>query len=744
MNAVGQSIPYLDARARVDGSLPYILNLNLPGMLHAKVLRSIHPHARLVRIDTTAAASAPGVVTVLTGQELADDRRINHIYGIGLGDQPILAVDRVRYVGEAIVGLVAETVEQAEFALDLIEVEYESLPFIDNEVEAVAPGAPILHAGSSTNVVSHSKLRHGDVESAFAASDYVIEEIFSSPTAQQVTLEPHVSLAQFTDGRLTVHTSSQSPFGVRRVLTEIFNLKPDQVRVIVGPLGGGYGAKGHIRLEPIIAALAWKIGGRPVKLVATRAEEFVIVTKHAATMRIKSGIMRDGSITARDVTSWWNTGAYADAGFMLTKGGLLRSIGPYRIPVVRADAYQVYTNRPPAAAFRGAMTAQGEWAFESHMDSLAHAVGMNPLELRRKNLLREGDTWATGEVMHDVHYSDCLDEVLRLLEADGPVKPPTGSLRRGRGLAVMIKNSQSPSRSEARVALYGDGHATVFTSSVEMGQGAHTAMAQIAADQLRLPVQAIMVVGPDTDQTPFDQVTTGSRTTYMMGNAVKRAARALADQIRALGGKRYNLQLEEIRLEDGRMYAPDGDSQSYSDLLNWAGLPHLIAQSEFKTESSLDEDSQGVACSHWHQGAGACEVEVDIETGKLSITRYAGASWAGKLVNPAHARSQDQGNVIYGLGQTLFEEMVFEGGQVINANMGDYLIPSLRDVPDVLRTTSLESKLPDADMYGIGEMTLPCVAPAVSNALYDAIGIRIRTLPLKPERILLAIREQAI
>ena len=732
----------LDARARVDGSLPYILNLTLPGMLHARVLRSPYPHARITRLDTTTAAQAPGVVAVITGRELAEDGGINYLYGIGHPDQPILAVDKVRYVGEAVAMIAAETIGQAESALDSIEVGYEPLPSVENELDAITPGAPILHEGVDGNIIRHFKLRHGDVEAAFAASDHVIEETYSSPAAQQVTMEPHVSVAQFDGHQLTVHTASQSPFGVRRVLAEIFNLKPEQVRVIVGPLGGGYGAKGHVRLEPLVAALARKTNGRPVKLVATRAEEFVIVTKHAATMRIKSGIMRDGTIIAREVTSWWNTGAYADAGYMLTKGGLLRSIGPYRIPAVSANAYQIYTNRPPAAAFRGAMAAQGEWTFESHMDSLAHAVGMDPLELRRRNLLREGDAWATGETMHDVHYGECLDEVLRLLEEEPLAERAAGSIRRGTGMAVMMKNSQSPSRSEARVTLHGDGHAIVFTSSVEMGQGAHTAMAQIASDQLDLPAGVVQVVGPDTEVTPFDQVTSGSRTTYMMGNAVRRAAAAVADEIRLLGGRRYEVQPDAVTLSNGRLYAPNGQSLTYVDLLQWAGVSEIEMQREFKTESQLDENSQGVACSHWHQGAGACEIEVDIETGRLTVTRFAGASWAGKVVNSAHARGQDQGNIIYGLGPTLFEEMVFDGGQVTNANLADYLIPSLLDVPPVLKTSSLESTKPDADMYGIGEMTLPCVAPAVANALYNALGIRIRNLPLTPERILNALREK--
>ena len=739
MSVVGSAQPLLDARARVDGSLPYILNMTLPGMLHAKVLRSPYPHARITRVDTSAAEQIPGVVAVLTGRELAEAPGIQHLYGMGLKDQPILAFDTVRYVGEAVAIVAAETIEQAEAALTAIEVDYAELPSVDGELEALAADAPALHAGVANNIVTYHKLRHGDVDAAFAASDLVIEETYTSPAAQHVTMEPHVSLAQFDAGRLTVHTASQAPYLIRQTLAGIFGMDAKDVRVIVGPLGGGYGGKGHIRIEPLVAALAWKTGGRPVKLVATRAEEFVIVTKHAATIKLKTGVMRDGTFMAREMNVWWNVGAYVDASYVLTRGGLLRSIGPYRIPAVRADSYGVYTNRPPAAAFRGAMASQGAWAYESHTDSIAHALGMDPAELRCKNLLREGDTWATGEHMHDAHYVELLDECLRQLGWERPLVRADGPIRRGRGAAVMMKNGPSSSRSEARVALDDDGRALLFTSAVEMGQGTHTALAQLVADALALPMNAVRVQGPDTDQTPFDPTTSASRTTYMMGNAVLRAAQAVADEVRTLGARRLEVEPGDLALADSAVHSPDGQAIGYSDLLRWAGARRIEMQREFKVEGTIDDNSQGVSAPHWHQGAGACEIAIDSETGKLTIARYAGASWAGRVINAARARAQDQGNIIYGIGPALFEEMIFDHGQVINANMSDYQIPSLLDIPTELHTASLASERPDADMHGIGEMTLPCVAPALANAIYDALGIRITELPLTAERILRAI-----
>ena len=309
MSAIGRNQSLLDARARVDGSLPFVLNLKLPGMLAARVLRSPHSHARIMRLDTTAAERMPGVAVVLTGRELADAANVNHLYGVRHKDQPILAVDRVRFVGEPVMAVAAETIEQADAALASVEVEYEPLPAVDGELEAIASGAPLLHEDAANNVVTHYKLRHGDIAAAFAASDLVIEETYTSPAAQHVTMEPHVSIAQFTDDGLILHTASQAPYTVRGALAGIFNLPPERVRVQVGPLGGGYGGKGHIRLEPLTAALAWKAGGRPVRLATTRAEEFVVVTKHPVTMRIKTGVKRDGTLVAREVDCWWNGGA---------------------------------------------------------------------------------------------------------------------------------------------------------------------------------------------------------------------------------------------------------------------------------------------------------------------------------------------------------------------------------------------------------------------------------------------------
>ncbi|HKZ85336.1 MAG TPA: molybdopterin cofactor-binding domain-containing protein, partial [Anaerolineae bacterium] len=420
--AIGESVPMLDAVARVTGAVEYVVNLRLPGMLVGKIVRSTAPHARLLKVDAGQAEKVPGVVAVLTSADLGPSAGMGMpYYGVAIKDQGVVAIDRVRFVGEPVAVIAAESLEAAEEAALLVDVEYDELPAVFDALEAIRPGAPTLHDQFPDNIFKHAKLRHGDIEAAFAEADEVFEDTFTSPPAQQTSLEPHAVAAQWDGDRLTVWTASQAPYMVRNALAGIFGLAPDAVRVIVPPVGGGYGGKGHIRIEPIAAALARKTGGRPVKIVLSRAEEFVTVTKHAATITLKTGVRRDGTFAARQVTITWNGGAYADASPLLVPAGMVRSVGPYRIPAVRVDSYGVYTNLPPAGAYRGAMSSQTAWAYESQMDIIARKMGWDPLEFRLKNLLRSGDRFATGETLHDVHFAECLEAAVRGL---GPHPPP--------------------------------------------------------------------------------------------------------------------------------------------------------------------------------------------------------------------------------------------------------------------------------------------------------------------------------
>lgn len=736
---IGESVPMLDSVARVTGAVGYMINLRLPNMLFGKIVRSQAPHAKLLKVDITNALQVPGVVAILTGEDLG----ANAFYGVAVKDQGVVAVDRVRYVGEPIAAIAAESLSAAEEAALLIDIEYDELTAVFDSQAAIQAGAPALHEKSPNNIFKHAKLRHGDMDAAFAEADEIFEDTFTSPVAQQASLEPHVSAAQWDGEHLTLWTASQAPFMVRKTLSEILGIAPEAVRVIVPPLGGGYGGKGHIRIEPLVAAMARKTKGRPVKFVLSRAEEFVTVTKHAASITLKTGVKRDGTFTARQVTIYWNGGAYADASPMLVPAGMVRSVGPYRIPAVSVDSYGIYTNLPPAGAYRGAMSSQTTWAYESQMDIIAHKMGWDPLEFRMKNLFVSGEHFATGEELHDVHFVECLEASAKGLGASpSPLTPlPGGEGKRGRGYGVMMKSTVATSKSQARLKLMDDGTVMLYTSTVEMGQGGHTTMAQITAETLGVPLSAIKVIGPDTAITPFDSTTSASRSTSMMGNAVIAACGSMKKKLFELGAPLLETPPDQLRTENGFIVA-DETSISFGDILKRNNLNELDEAGEYSTSLGLDpETGQGVATPHWHQGAGAAEVEVDPETGRITILRYSAAAFAGRVVNPRMAQLQNDGNVIFGLGPTLMEEILFDGGQPTNPNLADYAIPSIRDIPNELISICIESD--KGEMHGIGEMTLPSVAPAIANAIEDAIGVRIKDLPITAEKILQALREKA-
>ena len=734
--AIGKSVPMLDSLARVTGEVDYMVNLRLPNMLVGKIVRSQSPHAKLLKVDATNALQVSGVVAILTGADLG----ANAFYGAAIKDQGVVAVDRVRYVGEPIAAIAAESEDAAEEAAMLLDIEYEELPAVFDSQEAIQSGAPTLHEKYLNNIFIHSKLRHSDMEAAFAEADEIFEDTFTSPLAQQSSLEPHVTAAQWDGDQLTVWAGTQAPYMVRRVLSEIFGMDQKNIRVIVPSLGGAYGGKGHIRIEPLVTAMARKTNGRPVKFVLSRAEEFVTVTKHAASITLKTGVKRDGTFTARQVTVYWNGGAYADASPLLIPQGMVRAVGPYRIPAVHVDSIGVYTNLPPAGAYRGAMSSQTTWAYESQMDIIAHKMGWDPLEFRLKNLFVSGDQFATGEILHDVHFVECLEETAKNL-TPSPSPKRRGESKVGRGYGVMMKSTVSTSKSQARMSLADDGTVTLFTSTVEMGQGAHTAMAQIAAESLSVPFEMIRVVGPDTNVTPFDSTTSASRSTNMMGNAVIAAGTSLKRKLIELAAPLLETPVDELRAENGKVFAKE-TSISYSEILKRNSLTSLEETGEYSTASKLDpETGQGVSTPHWHQGAGAAEVEVDTETGHVTILRYTAAAFAGRVVNPHLAKLQNDGNVIFGLGPTLMEEMILDGGQVTNPNLADYPIPSIRDIPAELISVCIESD--EGELHGIGEMTLPPVAPAIANAIEDAIGVRIKDLPITAEKILRALREKS-
>jgi CO/xanthine dehydrogenase Mo-binding subunit len=744
---VGRSIPRLEASAKVTGRAEYVHNLRLPGMLYGKICRSTVAHGRITRIDTTAAQALEGVHRVVTADDI---RKVipNPYYGPAFHDQPILAIDKVRHAGEPVAVVLAADPHIAEEAASRIAVEYDELPAVFDEVEAMTSSAVVhetlkpagtfpdlkhLQGKKNTNVALDFQLRRGDVERAFKEVHQVYEHTFRTQQVLHVPLEPFVSAADPGDSGLTIYTASQSPSFVRIEIARLLGWPENKVRVKVPYLGGGFGAKLYIKLEALVVALAL-LARRPVKVALTMEEQFYTLTKHAATLRIKSGISKDGRITARQCEVWWNGGAYADIGPRVTQKSGFTAAGPYDIENVHIDSYALYTNLPPAGALRGFGIPQLVWAYECHTDMIARALKTDPVEFRRKNLLRNGRPQATGTVLKDAATDKVLERVASRLGWDKPFDRGSGGIRRGRGIAIGIKASISPTNSVAIVNLYADGSCALYSSTVDMGQGSDTAMAQIVSEVLGIPMEVITVVHPDTDVTPYDMATLGSRSTYHMGNAVRRAAEDARDKLWAMA-REAGLSAETTPIPDvfRKKYGMQAGNVvgTGSFIPSYAPTDHHTGQSENVTP-------------FWMIGATGVEVEVDTETGQVRVTRLVNVADVGTPINPRIVETQLSGAAIMQLGFTLSEKMKFSEGQCTNASLAAYKIPGLLDLPASVENEAVDSAESGGPFgaKGVGESGTFGVSPAVANAIEDAVGVRLMSLPLTAEAVYRALREK--
>ncbi|MBZ5698471.1 MAG: xanthine dehydrogenase family protein molybdopterin-binding subunit [Acidobacteriia bacterium] len=761
---VGRSIPRLESHAKVDGSAEYIYHLRLPGMLQGKICRSTVPHGRIVRIDASAALAIEGVHAVITGEDI---RTLipDPYYGPAFHDQPILAIGKVRYVGEPVAVVLAADLHVAEEAADQVVVEYEPLEPVFDEVAATKPGAPIIHdslrpAGmfpdlqylkgrSGTNVALDARVLHGDVEKGFAEADQVFENVFRSRKVVHATFEPTVSLAELNGSNgLTIHTSSQSPSYVRAEVSRLLGWPENRVRVRTAFLGGSFGAKLYIKLEALVAACALLVR-KPVRIGLTMEEEFYTITKHGATVRIKTGMAKDGRIVAREVETWWNGGAYADIGPRVSQKSGFTAAGPYDIENVSLINYAVYTNDPPAGALRGFGISQIVWAYECQNDIIARSLGIDPLEFRRRNILHDGRPHATGTIMTNAEIDEVLDRLSDRMHWDVLFDHGSGPVRRGRGLAIGFKACIAPTTSVAVVNVYGDGSCCVSCSTVDMGQGSDTAMAQIAAETLGISTETVRVIHPDTDVTPYDMATLGSRSTYHMGNAVRLAAEDARAQLLRIAAATLQTDIEELEYRDGAVISRSGARMTMRGLMlarfgMQAGT--VIGMGTFTPPYTKPDPRTGQSpqiTPYWMLAGAAAEIEVDTETGRIRVTKLVNVGDVGCAINPAIAKRQLNGAGTMQLGFTLFEEMRFNEGQVINASLADYKIPGMLDVPEDLSAELVEFPHEHGPFgaKGVGETGMFSVSPAIANALCDAIGVRIMELPLTPERVLRAIRE---
>jgi CO/xanthine dehydrogenase Mo-binding subunit len=766
---IGKSVRRLDYETKVTGKAHYLADMTVPGMCHGKILRSPYPHARIKRIDASKALKVAGVMAVLTRDDILHDEGIEPFYGPVFKDQTIVATEKVRHVGDPVAAVAALTVDVAEEALALIEVDYEELPAVLDVREALNSKATLVHDSvklpssgfadlaeikpvEGTNICTHFKLNRGDIEKGFAEADQVFEDTFTLPATQHSFLETHACIASIEPGgRITVWATTQNPFVVRTQLANIFKVPVSKVRVIVPYLGGGYGGKVYPKVEPITVALAQK-AGRPVRLVLSREEVFYTITKHAAIIRMKTGVKNDGTLVARECEIHLDTGAYAEIGPRVAKKSGYTAAGPYRIPNLKIDSYSVYTNKPPAGAFRGFGVSQSAWAVESQMDIIAAALKMDPLELRKKNGYNEGDKFVTDETLRAIGLKECLDEVAKSIEWDSnkfKSSKVQGSrsenVKRGKGLACMIKATITPSISCAVVKLNEDASLSISIGTVEMGQGSDTVMAQIAGAELGIPIKKIQVLGVDTDVVPYDLTTSSSRSTFHMGKAVQLAAQDIQRQLKQIVAKEYGVPEDKISFADGKVLLPETALDYAEVMFKRFGMQGgtLVGDGQVKT-TTKDEFGEKSTSAFWFLAAGAAEVEVDVDTGKFKLLKYATAVDVGKALNPLGCRQQLAGAAITGIGQAMFEEIAYDNGQLINPNLVDYVLPSLGDMPAVIDPICVET--PDRNgpfgAKGIGESALIPVAPAIANAIYDAVGVRIKDLPIKAEKIYLGLGEK--
>jgi CO/xanthine dehydrogenase Mo-binding subunit len=731
MHQVGRSLPRLEAREKVTGRAEYTHLMRLPGMLHAKIFRSTVAHGRIKSVDINAAQKIPGVYAVYTSEDV---RKVipDPYYGPAFHDQPILAIDKVHFIGEPVAVVLAFDPHTADEAVQQIVAEYEELPAVFDEVEA-ADNKVLVHdalkpAGTfadlkhlkgrkDTNIALDFKLRRGDVEKAFASAAHIFEHTFRTQKVLHLPFEPFASIADYRDDGVTIHSSAQGPSFVRTEIARLLGWPENKVRIKVPYLGGGYGGKLYIKMEALALAMSM-LARRPVKVALTMEEQFYTITKHPSTFRIKSGLDKDGRIIARKCEVWWNGGAYADIGPRVTQKSGFTASGPYDIDNVWIDSFAVYTNLTPAGALRGFGVPQLVWAYESHTDMIARALKRDPLEFRKQNLLREGRPQATGTILKDAAIEKVLDRIAERLNWKQPFDKGTGTVRRGRGFAVALKAVISPTTSVAIVNVAGDGSATLYCGTVDMGQGSDTAMAQMVGEVLNMPAESIRVVPRDTDVTPYDMGTLGSRSLFHMGHAVRLASEDARTKIAAL------------RAELGE---PEGSNAPLGDLFRkkygmQAG--NIIGTGTYKPDY-IPPDGDGLttnATPFWMVAGTGVEITVDIETGHVRIDRLINVADVGRAINPKIVETQLSGASLMQLGFTMFEKMHIDGGQVTNASLADYKI-----------VETLQENGPFG-AKGVGELATFGLSPAVANAIDDAIGVRLTELPLNAETVFRALR----
>lgn len=750
-SVIGTSPKRLDATEKVTGWGKFTADISLPGMLYGKTKRSPYPHARVLHIDTSRALKLPGVKAILTRDNVPRIRHAGapHPRSSSVWPDQYLFDDKVRFVGEGVAAVAATSEEVAEEALDLIAVEYEPLPAVFTVEDAMRPDAPSLHGTERNLVLPPILVERGDVERGFAAADFIVEGEYSTGRPHPAYMEPNACVCQFdVNGRLTVWTSTQSAFMVRGSLAEVLGIPVHHVRVIVEHMGGGFGGKQDLFQHEFHCALLAQRTGRPVKMEYTRKETFLSGrTRHPSQVWLKQGVRRDGTITARQARFVTNSGAYGSHGPGVTRVGSAALTSLYRCDNIRVDGLCVYTNNPIAGAFRGYGVVQTLFALDSQMDEIAERLGMDPAEFKLLNAVGEGDIAPSGHPIVGNGLAACIRrgiEAVHWTERRKTVRPDAPHLKRGWGMATEMHGSSAypgiKEQSNAIVKMNEDGTVHLLTGTAGLGTGAHTALSQIAAEELGVRFEDVSVTAGDTDAVPFDIGAYASRTTFLGGGAVQRAAAEVKRQVLALAAKKLEVAPEDLELRGGQVYVkgvPDARASVRAVVQGEAGgvTPRsLVGTATYETTKAYSFAAHFV------------EVEVDTDTGQVAVKHVTSVHEIGRAIHPIGVEGQIEGGLQQGIGHTLSEDLVVDPhtSRPLNASFADYKMPLALDMPPI--TTIILEDAPDPlgpfGAKGVGEDPIIPIGPAIASAVYDAVGVRFRDLPLTPERVLQALKDR--
>jgi len=774
---IGKPALRIDGKEKISGAAIYTDDIDHgPNLLFAEIVESVHAHAIIKSIDYSEALKVPEVITVVTGEDFP------YQFGLYMKDRYIFAQDKVRFVGEQIAAVVARCPKVARKAAKLVKVEYEVLPAIISQMDAVKEDAPLVHEGlgdyehvpwffpkAKTNIAHWRKIRKGDPDKAFAEADYVLDDTYHVPRYAHCPIEIHVAVGKYDlSGRLTLWASSQSPHTQRHVIAEALaplGITHGSLRVIAPHVGGGFGAKAGVTMEILAAAIAMKVPGHPVKVLWTREREFYNTYQRLGVeARLKIGVKKTGEIVALHHELYWDAGSYVEYGANVVNAVGLSAIGPYKIDNVSIDSVCVYTTLPPGGAYRGFGYSEFLFGLESHMTRIAKHLGMDPLAIRRVNAIAEGDSTAYGAKMNPNGLHKAIDAVAKEVDWDGNHKPSGPNKVIGKGFSLLWKAPAMPPNASSSCFLKFNEDATInlLVSGMDIGQGFLTVMAQIAGEILGVPTHKIRSENPDTDRNPYEWQTVASHITWSCGNAVKKAAIDARNQIFDLIVRTKYLPKDELYLEDEHVkcYTNPKFALPLKDFViggiqtkdgTYKGGPILgrgVFLPEFSTTNSNPKTGQGGHPNvHYTVGAGAMIMEIDKHTGKIDIIKAVEAVDCGKAINPDLVKGQIVGGLVQGLATVLYEDMRYdEFGKQLNPNFTDYKIPTAKDIPDVIVPIIIEVPQPDGPFgaRGMGEHTMLPAAPMVANAVEDALGVRINSMPITAEKVIMTMIKEGI